>query len=234
MTAPKTIARIAGLFYVLNGAGFIFAESVRSRIFVPGDGAATAENIRASTTLFHAALVVNLVSGASLVLAAMALYLLLKHVNGPAAAAMVTFAAIACAIMDLNLLNQYAALAIATQPDYTSAFGQAGSDGLVMLFAQLQGGGLLIVETFWGLWLLPLGYLVIKSGYFPRVLGALLIVACFSWIARQFVQLLAPDLGGVAAVLAAGAVGELTFLVWLLVKGPRVPAAEASVPAMAD
>ncbi len=228
MTSPRTLARIAGLLYLITSVCFIFAGSVRSHIIKPGDAAATVDNIRASVMLFRIGFMIDLVSGAIFLFTAMALYLLLKHVNQLVAAAMVIFVVLSVAVGYLNLLNQYAVLTIATHADYTKAFGQAGSDGLVMLFADMQRNGLVIDEMFWGLWLLPLGYLVIKSGYFPKLVGALLILGCFSWLAALFVRVLAPDLARLASLLVVGAVGELIFIVWLLVKGVRAPASETS------
>lgn len=233
ITSPKTLARIAGLLYLISSVCFVFAESVRSGIAKSGNAAVAADNIRASATLFHVGLMVDLVSGAMFLFTAMALYWLLKHVNQPVAASMVIFVALSVGIGCLNLLNQYTALTIATHADYTKAFGQAGSDALVMLFADMQRNGLVIDHMFWGLWLLPLGYLVIKSGYFPRVIGALLIIGCFSWLAALFVRVLAPDRARIASLLALGAIGELIFILWLLVKGVRVPPSEAPARSMA-
>lgn len=227
MTSPKTLARIAGLLYLISSVCFIFAESVRSRLIRPGDAAVTADNIRASVTLFRVGFVIDLASGAIFLFTGMALYRLLKHVNQLVAAAMVTFVALSVAVAYLSLLDQFTALTIATHADYTKAFGQAGSDALVMLFADMQRNGLLIDHMFWGLWLLPLGYLVIKSRYFPTVIGALLIIGCFSWLAVLFVRVLAPDLARIASFLVLGAIGELIFMLWLIVKGVRVPPSEA-------
>jgi len=93
--------------------------------------------------------------------------------------------------MCLNLLNQFVALSIATGADYSSVIGPAGSDALAMLFADLQHDGYLIARMFFGLYLLPLGYLVVKSGYVPKVLGVLLAVGCFGDLADLFARFLA-------------------------------------------
>jgi hypothetical protein len=239
MTAPKTLARIAGLLYLIVVVCALFAELfVRARIVKPGDAAATADNIRASVTLFRVGFVADLVQATFFLLTAMTLYLLLKHVNQLAAAAMVTFVAVSVAILCLNLLNQYTALTIATGDNYPRAFGKAGSDALTLLFTDMFSNGYIIAAMFFGLWLAPLGYLVIKSGYFPRILGVLLIIACFGWLAALFTQFLAPGLGKDVAQFVsdpAGALGELTFMVWLLVKGVRVsPARQDSPSTVAD
>jgi Domain of unknown function (DUF4386) len=164
----------------------------------------------------------------------MALYLLFKHVHQLVAAAMVTFVAVGAAIGGLNLLNQYTALTIATGEDYTRTFGKAGSDALTLLFADMQHNGFLVDAMFFGLWLAPLGWLVIKSGYAPKVLGILLIIGCFGYLANLFTYFLAPDApAGIRTLFAVvGGVPEIVFVAWLLVKGVRVPVTPAPVSAV--
>jgi hypothetical protein len=129
---------------------------------------------------------------------------------------MVTFVAVSVAIQSLNLLNQYTALTIASGEDYARAFGPAGSDALTMLFVDMQRNGFVIAEMFFALWLLPLAYLVIKSGYFPKLLGVLLIIGCIGYLADLFARLLAPGVGaGIGSFVAVpGAVAELSFMAW--------------------
>jgi len=236
MTTPTALARIAGVLYLLL-VGAAFNEGyVLPRIVKSGDAAATAGNIRASATLFRVGFVGDMVAATCWLLLAMALYLLLNHVHQLAAAAMVTFAAVGAAIQYLNQLNQYTALTIATGDHYTRAFGGAGSDGLTLLFATMQHSGYLIDSMFFGLWLLPLGYLVIKSGYFPKPLGVLLIVGCIAYIASLFTRVLAPAVGSSTAPLfiAIGGTAELCFLAWLLIKAVNVPIPGRQAPAIAQ
>jgi Domain of unknown function (DUF4386) len=235
MTRPKTLARTAGVLYLLL-AGAAFNEGyVLPRIVKSGDAAATARNIRASATLFRLGFAGDLVAATCWLLLAMALYLLLSHVHQLTAAAMVTFAAVGAAIQYLNQLSQYTALTIATSEPYTRAFGRAGSDGLTLLFAGMQHNGYLIASMFFGLWLLPLGYLVIKSGYFPRPLGALVVIGGFAYVASLFTQILAPAAGTRAApvFITIAGTAELCFLAWLLVKAVKVPAPASQAPAIA-
>ena len=93
------------------------------------------------------------------------------------------------------------------------------------LFADMHRSGYLIAQMFFGLWLVPLGYLVLRSGWFPKVLGVLLIVGCFGYLLDLFLQFLAPGVaeGIELVVVAPAAVGELVFVAWLLVKGVPVP-----------
>jgi len=187
-------------------------------------------------SLFRFGFVSDLVQATCFLLMAMALYLLLKHVNKLVASAMVTFVAVSVAIMCLNLLNQFVALSIATGEDYSRVFGPAGSDALAMLFVDMHHDGYLIAQMFFGLWLLPLGYLVVKSGYFPKVLGVMLAIGCLGYLADLFARFLAPTIAeSIAAfVLAPAAVGELSFVAWLLVKAVRVPERDERVPAIAQ
>ncbi|WP_216214423.1 DUF4386 domain-containing protein [Amycolatopsis aidingensis] len=193
MTAPRTLARIAGSLYLVVAVLTIFAGLVNARIVEPGDAAATADNIAASATLFRLGFVSELVGAVAFLGTGMALYLLLRHVNQLAAAAMVVTVAVSVAIQTLNLVHQHAALTIATGQDHPGAFGPAGSDQLTMLFADLQQHGYLIAQTYFGLWLLPLAYLVARSGYFPKVLGVLLVLGCLGHLTDVFTRFLAPD-----------------------------------------
>jgi Domain of unknown function (DUF4386) len=236
MTSERRLARIAGCLYLVVAVGGMFAELfVRSSIVEPGNAAATADNIRASSTLFRAGFIADLVQATFFLLTAMALYLLLRHVHELVARAMVVFVAVSVAIMCLNLLNQWVALQVATGEGPASAFGSAGSDALTGLFADMHRSGYLIAQMFFGLWLLPLGYLVLRSGWFPKVLGVLLIVGCFGYLVDLFVQFLVPGIaeGIELFVLAPAAVGELAFIAWLLVKGVPVPQPAQRVQALA-
>lgn len=224
MSTPRALARTAGLLYLIVALSTIFAGLVNSRIVESGNAAATAGNIEASATLYRIGFVSELVGATAFLLTSMTLYLLLKHVNQMAAAAMVVFVAVSVAIQTLNLLSQNTALTIATSQDYTTAFGQPVAAQLTMLFADMQSNGFLIAQTYFGLWLLPLGYLVMKSDYFPKALGVLLVIGCCGHLVDVFSRFLAPDFGAGISPFAMtfAAVAELSFIAWLLVKAPVI------------
>ncbi|MGV0807862.1 DUF4386 domain-containing protein [Mycolicibacterium setense] len=215
--APGSLARIAGALYLTVAVLTIFAGVVNTRIVEPGNAAATTDSIGSSATLFRMGFVSELAGAAAFLATGMALYLLLKHVSQQAAAAMVVFVAVSVAIQSLNLLNQNAALMIATGH---YAFSPTDSDQLTMLFADLQRDGYLIAQVYFGLWLLPLGYLVVKSDYFPNVLGVLLMTGCLGHLVDVFARFLAPGLGATISpfALTLSAVAELSFIGWLLIK----------------
>lgn len=228
METERRWARIAGSLYLVVAVLGGFAELyVRARTVVPGDATATADNIRDSATLFRFGFASDLVQATFFLLTAMAMYLLLRQVNELVARAMVVLVAVSVAIICLNLLNQYMALQVATG----SAVGAAGSDALAGLFADMHAAGYLIAQIFFGLWLLPLGYLVYRSGCFPKAVGVLLAVGCFGYLIDTFAHFVVPgvaeSISGI--VLTPAAIGELSFVVYLLVKGIRVPQRPALV-----
>jgi Domain of unknown function (DUF4386) len=230
MGSERKLARIAGVLYLALAVLGGFAELyVRDRIVEIGDPAGTAEGIRASATLFRAGFVADLAQATIFLFTAMALYLLLRGVHELAARAMVVIVAVSVAIVCLNLLNHYTAFRLATGET------SAGSDALAGLFADMHHDGYLIAQIFFGLWLLPLGYLVVRSGWFPKAIGVLLIAGCVGYLVDTFAQFLAPGVadGIEAFVLAPAAIGELSLVAWLLVKGVRVRTPDSLVPATA-
>lgn len=229
-TSPKTLARIAGVLYLTVAVTAGYAEAyVRSLIDSTGDAAATVDSIRTHAMLFRSAFVVDLVQAIFFLLTTIALYALLKHANGLVAIGMLIFVATGVAVQCLNLLNQYTALTIATTPDYANAFGAAGSNALSKLFVDMQLNGFHIAEIFFA-WLVPLGYLVMKSGYFPKLIGILLIIGGVAYLVDFTTYFLLPVAAStVAPVLAISGVAEVSFILWLLVKGVKTAGSDSTV-----
>jgi hypothetical protein len=236
MLSPSRQARIAGVLYLLlavsSGLPWQYLNGV---IVKRGDASATADNVAAHSSVLRLALVSDLASMACYVLTAMALYTLLKQVNRGIAAAMVAFAATGAAIMGAVCLAQVAALSIATDGSYATAFGPDGSDALLLMWLNLRVSGALIAGVFFGLWLLPMGYLAYRSGYFPRSLGVLLMVGCFSYLVDTVETFLFPGLGHTLSpfVLLPAVVAEVWMVGYLLFKGVRVAAPSRPTPAVA-
>jgi hypothetical protein len=226
LASPTTLARIAALMYVMLCATAFFAVYVHSRIVKSGNSAATAENIRKSTSLFRFGFMSDFLQTVFFLFTAMALYLLFKHVNRLVAAAMVVIVGVSVAIQSLNMLNQFTALTIATSNDYAQVFGKPGSDALVMLFSNMQEHGFFVAQMFFGLWLLPLGYLVLRSRYVPKLFGISLVVACVGLVFDMLVHFLTPGFAdNVKPVVGTiNTLGEMPFFLWLLVKGVKTPA----------
>jgi Domain of unknown function (DUF4386) len=227
MSSPKRLARIAGLLYLIVGifGGFAIAY-VTAKVYIPGDAATTAANVLANSELVRIGVVADLLQATVFVFLAMVLYVLLSDVNKNAARAMVILVAIATTIMCLNNVFQSAALLVATDGSYAAAFGAAGSNALVMLLLDMHHYGFLIAQIFFGLWLVPLGYLAYRSGVFPKALGVVLIMGGVSYLVDMLAAFLVPDLGkqihGLLAIPPT--IAEIWMLGYLLVKGVKVPA----------
>ncbi|MBF6611890.1 MAG: DUF4386 domain-containing protein [Chloroflexi bacterium] len=192
--SPKRLARIAGIFYLLVAIFGGFAQAfVYPKIYVAGDAAATAGNLLANSGLVRAGVVSDLIQATAWVFVAMTLYLLFKHVNKGVAGAMIVFAAIGAGITCLNAGFEFEALRVATGAANLSAFGTVGSNSLALLLVDAHHYGLFIAQIFFGLWLVPMGYLAYKSGWFPKALGIVLIVSCVSYLVDLLAAFLAPE-----------------------------------------
>jgi hypothetical protein len=223
MKSTKKAARLAGLLYLgISIPGFFGLMYVPSALIVSGDPAATARNISASETLFRAGIVTNVIGQAGFILVALALYRLFKGVNKAHAALMVALIGVSIPIAILNELNHSAILTLLSPSGPAAALGTGQTNGLVALFLRQYHDGILIAEIFWGLWLFPLALLVMKSGFLPRILGVLLILAGVGWLAQSVSSLLSPALGHeVARVTSLLTAGELPFMLWLVIMGAK-------------
>ncbi len=218
---PNKTARIAGFLYlILLPLGIFGIMYVPSILLVPGDAAATANNIMASESLFRFGIVSALIVQVIHIFLVLFLYKLLKPVNKNQALLMVIFVLVSVPIAMLNLLNQFAALLLLSGADYLAVFTADHLQALVSLFLDLRLYGLVIAWIFWGLWLFPMGYLVFKSGYIPRILGVLLIIGGFGYLIDCATFVLLPNFD-VRIGMTTG-YGEIILGLWLLVKGVNV------------
>lgn len=223
MLTPTRLARFAGASYLLMCVlGGLANLGVRAAVRVPGDAAATVRNLTADPALFRLALVADVVMAVAFVAVGVALYRLFRNVGRHAAVTLLVFVAVGAGMILSNLLLHQAASLVATDPTYAAL----GSDELVLLLLDLHALGYTLAGIFFGLWLLPLGYLGYRSGRFPRLLSVLLLVAGGSWIVDTLAGLLFPDLpGAVHAVLTAPTFAEFWLVGYLLVVGVRTTGA---------
>jgi hypothetical protein len=158
-----------------------------------GNATATANNIAAFETRFRLGIACNLIGQAGFIYVALALYDLLKGVNQRHALLMVTLIVVSIPIAFLNELNAIAALVLVRGAGFLSIFEKPQRDALAMLFLNLHSHGFDVAAIFWGLWLFPLGLLVYRSGFLPRVLGVLLMLNGFTYPVNSLTSLLLPQ-----------------------------------------
>jgi hypothetical protein len=174
--------------------------------------------------------VADIVMATAWVFVGIALYLLFRQVDRHAMAILV-FVAVGAGMILINLVLHQAALLVATD----SSFDALGSDGLVVLLLDLHGHGYALAGIFFGLWLLPVGYIGYRSGLLPKLLSVLLMVASGAWIVETLVGFSFPDLPGILqAILEAPRLVEFWLIAYLLVKGVRTPDRGQLSPAEVD
>ncbi|MEZ4711276.1 MAG: DUF4386 domain-containing protein [Caldilineaceae bacterium] len=220
-SSPQRYARIAGWLYLsMIPLGIMGIMYVPLNLVVAGDAAATVQKIVNAEGLFRLSIVSALVVQLVNLILVLVLYRLLKPASQSWAALMVIFFAVAIPIAMLNELNNFAVLALAHGADYLHIFSTAEQQTLALFFLELHEKGVLIAGIFWGLWLFPMGYLVFKSGFLPRILGILLMIGCFGYLVDSFAAFLFPAAGITIAQFTF--IGEVTLPLWLVTRGVDV------------
>ncbi|MBV6449856.1 MAG: hypothetical protein MHPDNHAH_00569 [Anaerolineales bacterium] len=235
LNSPKRLARIAGVLYLVVAIFAGYAFNVFTWLYVAGDAAATAANVIASAGIVRLAVVADLIQVTAWVFLALTLYRLLQHVHPGAAFAMVTLVAIGAGIACFNNVFAFEGMRVVTDGSYAAVFGVGGTNALVLMLLDTQHYGVAIVSLFYGLWLIPLGYLVYKSGMFPKALGVALISVCVCYHVKLLAAFLAPDLwtafqGYVSIPIW---VFELWMVLYLLIIGVRTVKPDLNKPAVA-
>src|SRR4030067_1093610 len=184
MNTNKKTARMAGILYLIYIVISMFANVLgRSKLIVLGDAATTARNIMASAWQFRIGFVVDLVAGVLFLLTAWALYVLLKPVNKNLALLFLLLNLGGVAVSCFSDLFLIASQLLLSGADYLKVFQADQLQALAMLSLYIYKYGFLgIAQIFFSAWLFPLGYLVFKSGFLPKILGIILMVECFGWV----------------------------------------------------
>lgn len=213
--------RRAGWLYLIASIPCFFALLyVPGKLFVHGNPTLTAHKIAASETLFRWAIVADLTGQAIFISVALALFHLLKGVNRQHALLMLVLILVSIPIAFVNELNSVAALMMARGGDFLSGFDEPQRVAWMRLFLNLRGAGFDVAGIFWGLWLFPLGLLVYRSGFIPRILGVLLMAGCFAYLANSFTSLVLPQYAdAVARWVSPIQLVEMVFMLWLLIMG---------------
>jgi len=220
-TSPQVYARIGGVLYlIIIVIGFCSQFFVRDKLVVSGDVTATANNIMASESLWRITIAGELILLVCAIALTLILYVLLRPVNKTLALLAVFFNIVEFPIEAASKLCLFAALFLSGNADYLKAFEPHQLHALVKISLKLHDYGFGIDLVFFGFACLVYGYLLFRSGYFPRTLGVLMAIAGLSYLTNSFTLILAPAYAGtISLVLALALIGELSLCLWLLVKG---------------
>ncbi len=224
MNTMKNTARIAGLWYLLMAmTGPLGLMYIPSGIIVAGDTAATVNNIVANEVLYRLSVVSNLICQTAFIFVVLALYRLFKDVDKKYARLMVALVLVSVPIDFISVLNQTAPLILLNDDGYAKVFGQNQLNAYILLFLELFNHTNSLAEIFWGLWLLPFGVLTYKSGFIPKIFGVLLIIACFGYLASSAATFLFPEAKDMVGIFTSvsGFAGEISILLWFLIKGVK-------------
>lgn len=214
----RKTARIAGVLYLLVvPLGLFGAFYAPSQVIQLQEPAATMNNLVSSELLFRLGIVSDLLASVVMITVAVALYRLLKSVDRNMALLMLVFVVAGAAIAMLNKLNYFAALLLSGAGTAPTGFTAEQSQALAAIFLRMHEIGSAIAYIFWALWLAPLGYLVFKSTFLPRILGILLAISCVGYLVETFATFLGHSLD--LALITFW--GELLFILWLLIKGVK-------------
>ena len=220
--SPNRIARLAGLFYLIFIATYILAAYIRSRLFVFGNAATTASNVLSSQNLFRIGFVDELVSALFFLLAAWALFVLLRPVNRNLALLFLLLNLGGVIIECANMFNQSTALILLNGASYLQPLPANQLQAMALSYLNSYNDGVMVAQLFFGTWLLPLGYLLYKSRIVPRAIGILIILDFFAvmiWFLQYFFL---PDYRLLSYPgLAISLVAEFSLSLWLLIMGVK-------------
>lgn len=220
MNSNKKTARIAGLLFLMMVLFGLFAEIFfRQKLFVLNDIAATANNISSNVFLYRMGIVSDILMSLSYLLTALLLYKLLSSVNKKLAAVMVVFAIAGSVLLMINVLNEMAPMYILSGNNFLNAFDPGQQKSLAMLFYNLYLHGYMIGQIFFALWVLPLGVLIYKSGFIPKIFGILFVIETIFGLTAVTVHFLVPNETIETIVLLPAMIAEFSFMFWLLIRG---------------
>lgn len=223
MTSTKKTARLAGGLYLLLAiTGVVSLMYVPNTLFVTGDAAATADNLRASEGLYRTGITSGVVANVIFVFLVLVLYRLFKEIDRGLAILMVALVLVSVSATFGMMSHQVGALVILEAPEFLSVFDQTQLDALTYLFLRIYSWSLLVIQIFWGLWLFPFGILVYRSRFIHKIIGLLLMVAGFAYVVSALGFLLVPQrIDALSTALMILAMGELPVILWLLIVGAK-------------
>ncbi|ULQ53369.1 DUF4386 domain-containing protein [Flavihumibacter fluvii] len=224
MISDKKLARIAGFCYLVVIATGVFSEVfVRQTLKVSNDALATAHNIQTHEILYRLGFVADLINFVVGLPSVLIIYFLFKRVNKLLLQIALAFVIIQTAIIALNLLNQISPLLVLSNETYLNTFLPNQLATLSLLYLNLQVQGYAIGLVFFGFYCLSVGYVIFKSQMVPKFIGILYIISGLGYLISNFTMFLSKDFSNPVFTYVAIPIfiGELSFCLWLLIKGVK-------------
>lgn len=226
ISIQRTARLAGGLYLSLVPLGIFSFVYVPMAVRVPGDAAATAQNILASELLFRLGTMSHLLSQVLVVFVVLVFYRLLRSVNAERALLMMVLALLCVSISFTTEVNALGTLhLLAGSGDV--AFTQVQLQAQAMQLLDLRRSGVLIAQIFWALWMLPMAALIFESRFLPRWLCIPVVIAALGYLVDSGAHLLLPARFTISQYTA---IAELVLPLWLLIKGvdaERLPRAGA-------
>jgi len=220
MNSVSKIARTAGLFYLLYVVTSVIANLFGKFVFV--EAPVTVDHILTHALQFRVGFVINLFSVVFFLIAAWALYVLLKPLNKNLALLFLLFNVAGFVVWLFSSLCLFASLVILNGTEAIKAFQPDQLQALAVFFFGLYKTGVVIAQVPYGVWLFPLGYLVLESKFLPRIFGILLIADGICQFVYVCQRLILPDLGIIAyPCLVISFIAEVSLALWLAIKAVK-------------
>lgn len=223
--SPRILARIGGALYLIIIVGGIFGEAfIRNRIIAPGDAAATASNLRSLESLWRFGIASEIFMLTCAVAMAWVFFILLRPVSRELAWLATFFHLVSIALEASNELRLLLALLPLGDAEYLKAFEPDQLYAAVSLSLRSYAFGFNVSLIFFGWFCIIAGYLIFRSGYIPKSIGILMLIAGLSYLINSFTVILAPSFFKVLgySLMAPVVIGEASLCLWLLVKGVNI------------
>lgn len=224
------LAKLVGTIYLLQILVGSFPLYVRSRLVDAGDAQETVENILNSEMLFRFSMLSEVAVSLTWLSIAFTLYLLFSKAHRESSMLFLSLAAIGVTAINTNVVHLSSMFSLINGQVYTGAFNLEDQRSLGVLLLTMFQRGESVWGLFAGLWLIPLGYAVLRSGYVPKPFGILLIIASFGYILPSLTSYISPNLAAeVKRLILFSGVVEIAFGLWLLFKGVNTDSKSAVV-----
>jgi hypothetical protein len=192
---------------------------VRPQIYVPDEPSSTLANLTNQETLARIGLVLELLLVVTQAVAAVWFYKLFQGINHTAAWAVAAFGLMNAAAIMGSVVFLATALGVAGSPSLVQGLDPAGT---VQMMYELSANSWGVGGLFFGLWLIPMGFIAATSGRMPKWLGRILVIGGFAYVLGTFVQYGADAPVALTDGLAyLATIGEAWMIGYLLIVGIR-------------